>query len=163
MESGIVSADSGEGHDFSDLVARELDRLAREIEAYDDEAELWVVRGAQKNSAGTLALHVCGFLHHFIGAALGQNGYLRDRPAEFSDRVSRAELLERIEHCSRVVTGVLDELDIEVLEAEYPGEAPARMAGIRTRPFLVHLVWHLGWHLGHIYYHRLGGRQAEPA
>ena len=158
-----MTAGSGEGHDFSALVARELNRLAREIEAYDDEAELWLVRGAQKNSAGTLALHVCGFLHHFIGAGLGQNGYVRDRPAEFSDRVSRAELLERIEHCSRVVTGVLDGLDTEAMEAEYPGDPPAHMAGTRTRPFLVHLVWHIGWHLGHIYYHRLGGELADPA
>ena len=156
-----MTAGSVEGHDFSSLVGTQLDRLAREVEAYDDESDLWVVRGAQKNSAGTLVLHVCGFLHHFIGAALGRNGYVRDRPAEFSDQVSRAELLERIEHCSHVVTGVLDGLDTDALEAEYPGEAPARMTGIRTRPFLVHLVWHMGWHLGHIYYHRLGGSPAD--
>ena len=153
---------SVEGHDFSVLVARELDRLRREVEAYDDEAELWVVRGAQKNAAGTLALHVCGLLHQFIGAGLGQNGYVRDRPAEFRDQVSRAELLERIEHCSRVVTGVLDGLDSDAMGAEYPGEAPARMTGIRTGPFLLHLVWHIGWHLGQIYYHRLGGGPPEP-
>ena len=157
-----MTAGSMEGHDFSALVERELDHLAREVEAYESEAELWVVRGAQKNSAGTLALHICGFLHHFIGAALGQSGYVRDRPAEFSDQVSRAELLERIEHCSRVVTGILDRLDTEAMEAEYPGEAPAHMAGTRTRPFLVHLVWHMGWHLGHIYCHRLGGEPPEP-
>ncbi len=51
-------------------------------------------------------------------------------------------------------------LDTEAMEAEYPGEAPERMMGIRTRPFLLHLVWHIGWHLGHIYYHRLGGETA---
>ena len=150
-----------EGHDFSALVARELDRLAREIKAYEDEAELWVVRGAQKNAPGTLALHVCGFLLHFIGAGLGDTGYVRARDAEFSDRASRAELLQGIEHCRRVVTGVLDGLDTEAMEAEYPGEAPARMTGIRTRPFLLHLMWHIGWHLGHIYYHRLGGEAGE--
>ena len=76
-----MTAGSVEGHDFSSLVGTQLDRLAREVEAYDDESDLWVVRGAQKNSAGTLVLHVCGFLHHFIGAALGRNGYARDRPA----------------------------------------------------------------------------------
>ena len=144
-----------DGHDFSVLVARELDRLAREIEAYGGEADLWVVRGAQQTAPGTLGLHICGFLQHFIGAALGPTGYVRDRPAEFADRVSRAELLEGIARCREVVTEVLDGLDAEAMEAEYPGEAPARMVGIRTGPFLVHLVWHMGWHLGHIYYHRL--------
>ena len=144
-----------DGRDFSILVARELDRLAGEIEAYDGEAELWVVRGAQQNAPGTLALHICGFLQHFIGAALGPTGYVRDRPAEFADRGSRAELLERIVRCRGVVTEVLDGLSAEALEAEYPGEAPERMVGVRTGAFLVHLVWHMGWHLGHIYYHRL--------
>ena len=152
-----------EGHDFGVLVAREMDRLAREIEAYDDEAELWVVRGGQKNAAGTLALHVCGLLLHFIGAGLGDTGYVRDRDAEFSERVSRAALLDRIERCKHVVTDVLDRLDSQALEAEYPGEPPARLKGTRTGPFLIHLVWHVGWHLGHIYYHRLGGEAAEPA
>jgi hypothetical protein len=145
-----------DGHDFSVLVARELDRLAGEIEAYDDEADLWRTRGAQENSPGTLALHLCGNLHHNIGAGLGGNGYVRDRPAEFSDRVGREQLLERIAHCRTVVTGVLDDLDSDELQAVYPGDAPARMVGIRTGPYLGHIVWHMGWHLGQIYYHRMG-------
>jgi len=145
-----------EGHDFSVIVARELDRLAGEIEAYDDEAELWRTHGGQKNSPGTLVLHLCGNLDYYIGAALGDNGYVRDRPAEFDDRVSRAELLERIAHCRSVVTVVLDGLGPEAMDAEYPGEAPVRMAGIRTGPYLVHVVWHMGWHLGQIFYHRVG-------
>ena len=144
-----------DGHDFSVLVARELDRLAGEIGAYEDEADLWVVRGGQQNAPGTLALHICGFLQHFIGAALGATGYVRDRPGEFADRVSRAELLEGIAQCRGVVTEVLDGLGAGALDAEYPGEAPERMVGVRTGAFLVHLVWHMGWHLGHIYYHRL--------
>jgi len=146
-----------EGHDFSVLVERELHRLAGEIEAYDDEAEVWRTHAGQKNSPGTLVLHLCGNLHHYIGAVLGENGYVRDRPAEFRDRVSRAELLERIEHCRGVVTKVLDELSSEAMEAVYPGEVPDRMTGIRTGPYLMHTIWHMGWHLGQIYYHRLGG------
>jgi uncharacterized damage-inducible protein DinB len=146
-----------DGHDFSVIVARELDRLAGEIEAYDDEAELWRTHGGQKNSSGTLVLHLCGNLHYYIGAALGDNGYVRDRPAEFQDRVSRDELLQRVAHCRSVVTVVLDGLGSDAMNTEYPGEAPVRMAGIRTGAYLVHVVWHMGWHLGQIYYHRLGG------
>ena len=144
------------GTDFASLMGRELDRLTREIEAYEDEAELWIARGYQKNPPGTLALHLCGNLLHYVGEGLGNTGYVRDRAVEFSDRVSRAEILERIGECKNVVTSVLTAVDDAALDAVYPGEPPTRMTGVRTRPFLLHLTWHLGWHLGQIHYHRLG-------
>ena len=151
-----------EGGDFALLVDRELGRLAAEVDAYADEAEIWTVRGGQKNSPGTLVLHLCGNLMHYIGEGIGGTGYVRDRDAEFSDQVTRADLQARIAGCKTVVTGVLSGLSTEDMDAVYPGDPPTRMKGTRTRPFLVHLVWHLGWHLGHIYYHRLGVEPELP-
>ena len=145
-----------EGQNFAGIFDRELDHLAREIELYEDEAELWVTRGEQKNSPGTLALHLCGNLMHYIGDGLGNTGYVRDRDAEFVDRVSRAELLERVAACRDAVVPVLEALPDQAFDAVYPGEPPTRMSGIRTRPFLLHLTWHIGWHRGQIYYHRTG-------
>tara|TARA_B000000460_G_scaffold32877_1_gene20558 strand:- start:1790 stop:2263 length:474 start_codon:yes stop_codon:yes gene_type:complete len=146
-----------ECRDFAALFSRELDRLEGEIEQYSNESKLWAVLGDQKNSAGNIALHVCGNLMHYIAEGLGQSGYVRDRGAEFSERVTRIELIERVRVCKMTVTAVLEALDDSILDEIYPAQAPERMGRIRSRTFLLHLIWHLGWHLGQIYYHRLGG------
>ncbi|MDE0731115.1 MAG: hypothetical protein OSB36_09340, partial [Longimicrobiales bacterium] len=57
---------SQECRDFAALFGRELDRLEGEIGQYSNESKLWAVSGNQKNSAGNLALHVCGNLMHYI-------------------------------------------------------------------------------------------------
>ena len=146
-----------ECRDFAALFSRELDRLEGEIEQYSNESKLWAVSGNQKNSAGNIALHVCGNLMHYIAEGLGQSGYVRDRGAEFSERVTRIELIERVRACKMTVTAVLETLDDSLLDEIYPAQAPERMGRVRSRTFLLHLIWHLGWHLGQIYYHRLGG------
>ena len=146
-----------ECREFAALFSRELDRLEGEIEQYSNESKLWAVSGDQKNSAGNIALHVCGNLMHYIAEGLGQSGYVRDRGAEFSERVTRIELIERVRVCKMTVTAVLEALDDSILDEIYPAQAPERMGRIRSRTFLLHLIWHLGWHLGQIYYHRLGG------
>ena len=68
------------------LFIRDLNRLKKEILAYEDEAKLWVVEKEVNNSAGNLCLHLCGNLQHFIGATLGNTGYKRDRPGEFANK-----------------------------------------------------------------------------
>ncbi|MEC7386755.1 MAG: DinB family protein [Gemmatimonadota bacterium] len=146
-----------ECRDYAALFSRELDRLEGEIEQYSNESKLWAVSGNQKNSAGNLVLHVCGNLMHYIAEGLGQSGYVRDREAEFSECVTRSELIERVRTCKLRVTAVLETLDDSILDETYPAQAPERMGRIRSRTFLLHLIWHLGWHLGQIYYHRLGG------
>jgi hypothetical protein len=155
----------GGGRDFAWILERELERLAREIEAYPSEAALWSTRGGQKNPPGTLALHLVGNLSHFVGAGLGGTAYVRDRTAEFTERdVPRAELLARIEACRETVTDVLESLEDSAVAGVYPAEPPAGMEGITTRALLLHLTWHLGWHLGQIYYHRIGaGEEAVGA
>ena len=146
---------SQECRDFAALFGRELDRLEGEIAQYSNESKLWAVSGNQKNSAGNLALHVCGNLMHYIAEGLGNSGYIRDRGAEFSERVTRVELIERVRARKMTVTEVLETLDDSILDQTYPVKAPARMGRICSRAFLLHLIWHLGWHLGQIYYHRL--------
>jgi len=143
------------GEDLSELFVREITRLAAEVSAYPDEEQLWMCIGGQKNSPGTLALHLVGNLDAYIGNVLGSTGYIRDRDAEFTERVSRDELLRRIALCRSMLGEVLPQISDDAMQEEFPGTPPTRMTGIRTHPFLMHLLWHLGWHLGHIYYHRL--------
>lgn len=152
------------GQDLANLYGRELDRLADEVAAYENETDLWSTIGAQKNAPGTLALHVVGGLLSMIGAALGGTGYVRDRDREFSERdVPRDEILRRIRDCRDTVVPVLAGLDDTTLASPHPGNVPARFQGITTRAFLMHMLWHIGWHTGHVYYHRLGIAGPESA
>jgi uncharacterized damage-inducible protein DinB len=135
------------------LFLRELRALRREIEAYPDEALLWATPGGTTNSAGNLALHLCGNLQHFIGGKLGDTGYVRDRDAEFARRgVSRAEILAEVDAASAAITKGFDRISDDDLETRFP-ELIAK-ATVKTGEWLMHLVAHLGYHVGQIDYHR---------
>ncbi|MCB0635579.1 MAG: hypothetical protein KDC54_03125, partial [Lewinella sp.] len=70
-----------------------LDQLANDLRSYPAEDTLWLQPPGINNSAGNLALHLLGNLNHFIGAALGDTGYIRERDLEFGRKgVPRAEV-----------------------------------------------------------------------
>ncbi|MCU0365470.1 MAG: hypothetical protein MUE93_07380 [Ignavibacteriaceae bacterium] len=69
---------------LTQLFLRDLEKLKTEISSFKDEKKIWELSGDIKNSAGNLCLHLCGNLQHFIGAVLGNSGYVRNRDAEFS-------------------------------------------------------------------------------
>jgi uncharacterized damage-inducible protein DinB len=135
------------------VITRELRALARQIQAYPDDASVWRTSPGVANSAGTLALHLAGNVQHYVGAKLGGAGYKRDRPAEFSRRdVSRTELLQEIERAIAAAEGTFPRLSERDLIADFPEPVGGRT--IRTDEFLLHLATHLGWHLGQVDYHR---------
>lgn len=145
------------GQELAATFARELDRMADQIDAYASDDAIWTTHGAQKNSPGTLAVHTVGGLLHFVDAGLGGSDYVRDRDFEFRERdVTRADVIARLRACRDAIVPVLESLDDETLAAPYPGPLPPALQGLSTRAFLLTMVWHLGWHTGHIYYHRLG-------
>ena len=135
------------------LLDRELRGFALELELFTDEELIWKTLPGISNSAGNLALHVCGNLQYYLGAVPGGCSYVRDRPLEFSARgVSRTHLLAEIERTIHVVQAVLPGLSEEVLSAPYPDV----LGGIRppTGLFLLHLSSHLSHHLGQAGYLR---------
>ena len=135
------------------IFLREVRALRREIEAYPDESLLWATSGGITNSAGNLALHLCGNLQHFIGARLGDTGYVRNRDAEFARRgVSRAEILAEVDAASAAITKAFDRISDDDLETPFP-ELIAK-ATVTTGEWLTHLVAHLGYHVGQVDYHR---------
>lgn len=135
------------------IYRRDLEKLKTEVEQYSSDEHLWLVHGEIANSGGNLALHLIGNLKHFIGATLGDSGYVRDRDSEFSSAgVSRAELISSIEETSEVVSATLANLATEDLAATYPIEVFGEP--MTTEYFLVHLATHLSYHLGQINYHR---------
>ncbi|WP_276963488.1 DinB family protein [Chryseobacterium sp.] len=135
------------------LFNRDLSKLKIEIEAYQKEENLWKIDKNIANSAGNLTLHLVGNINHFIGAQLGNTGYVRHRELEFSlNDVPRAELIEKLEATIAMIDSVLPQLSEEDLKKEYPLVVFER--AMTTDYFLIHLVAHLDYHLGQINYHR---------
>jgi uncharacterized damage-inducible protein DinB len=138
---------------FITLFDRDIDRLYKEIAAYSSDDKLWELKGEILNTPGNLALHLCGNLNHFIGANLGNTGYVRDRDAEFATKdVSKADLLNMIEKAKLTVLTTLENLTDEQLGATYPLEPLGYP--MTSNYFLIHLSGHLNYHLGQINYHR---------
>ena len=139
--------------DLKRILLRDIDTLRREIELYPDDESVWREVPGLPNAGGTLVLHLTGNLRHYFGAVLGQSGYVRDRPVEFSTRgVSRAELVGIIAAAHAEVGKALDHMDPAVLEETYP--EPLRGQSFPTGIFFLHLTVHLTYHLGQLDYHR---------
>lgn len=132
---------------------RELLKLREEISLYTNEAAIWEIRGGIANSAGNLCLHLLGNLQHFVGAILGNTGYIRQRDLEFSDKnVPRAVLLEQIDHTIAVVKQTLEKISDADLFGPYPVDKHGK--AVTTDYMLTHLLSHLNYHLGQVNYHR---------
>ncbi|SEH35502.1 DinB family protein [Chryseobacterium culicis] len=135
------------------LFNRDLNKLKTEIEAYQNEKNLWIIDKSIANSAGNLCLHLVGNINHFIGAQLGNTDYVRHRELEFSLKdIPRTELIEKIEATIAMTDSVLPQLSDEDIKREYP--LIVFESKMTTDYFLIHLVAHLDYHLGQINYHR---------
>jgi uncharacterized damage-inducible protein DinB len=128
---------------------RDLEGLAAELDGYHDDASVWSELPGFANSTGTLVLHCCGNLRHFIGAVLGGSSYVRQRELEFSTRTELHLLLAVTR--DEVARG-LEQVDAATLEQRFPGEVGGGRLPIDR--MLVHLATHLGYHLGQADSHR---------
>ncbi|MBJ6117998.1 DinB family protein [Pontibacter sp. BT310] len=139
--------------DLTTILTRDLEKLYNEIDAFTSEANIWKTTGNITNSAGNLCLHLCGNLNTYIGATLGNSGYVRDRPSEFSSKnVPKAELLKQVVLTREMVAQTLQQLQPADLEKDYPEQVLGKP--MTTGFFLVHLTAHLSYHLGQINYLR---------
>ncbi len=135
------------------LFNRDLDKLKFELDTYSDQKNIWIVQDGVTNSSGNLCLHLIGNLNWFIGAQLGNTGYIRQRELEFSSiDIPREELLLSIVETKVILNNVLDSLTNQQLEAIYPINVFGKE--MTTYYFLVHLSTHLSYHLGQVNYHR---------
>lgn len=145
------------------LYARDLKRLAQELEAFPDDESIWKKVPGVSNAAGNLALHLEGNLREFIGRQLGGVDYKRMRTEEFSTTgLTRAELVSRVDATRELIVPVVAKLTLEKMAVEYPENVLGRE--LSTRQFLVHLLGHLNYHLGQMDYLRrvLTGKGAIP-
>ena len=135
------------------IYERDLKKLKSEIEQYSDEADLWRIENEISNSGGNLCLHLIGNLNHFVGATLGETGYVRNRDVEFSAKnESRETLLSEIDKTIEVVKNSLRELSNEDFDKNFPVQKHDET--VKMDFMLLHLLTHLNYHLGQINYHR---------
>jgi uncharacterized damage-inducible protein DinB len=135
------------------LFQGDLDKLKTEITSYKDEQNIWKISGEILNSAGNLCLHLCGNLQHFVGAVLGNSGYVRKRDEEFSKKnVPIRELVTEIELTIEILKKTFAEMKEDDLQKIYP----INVFGyeMTTEYLLTHMATHFSYHLGQINYHR---------
>ena len=140
-------------HSLIELFSRDTLRLIEEMKSYKNESNIWVKEPNISNTAGNLCLHLAGNLNHFIGAILGNTGYVRNREAEFATKhVPFNDLINLIEKTRITVNNTLTSLDEKDFTNDFPVKFPDQT---RTTDFvLIHLAGHLNYHLGQINYHR---------
>ena len=139
--------------DIRRLLTRELAGFAREVDLFPDDETLWKTVPGITNSAGNLAMHICGNLQDFVGRVLGGSAYVRQRDREFNQREgSMASVVAEL----RTTIGVIETVIPAVPEATLAADFPMPVGGrtVNTAAFLVHLGAHLAFHLGQVGYLR---------
>jgi len=134
---------------FVEIFDRDLAKWKEEILAFKNEEDLWKIKGELKNSAGNLTLHIIGNLNHFIGAQIGNTGFIRERDKEFSDKnIPREVMIKDLDAVNKIVKDVLSELTDADLKKIFSLETFGKD---RTIHFvLVQLVSHLNYHMGQV-------------
>ncbi|MEO8074389.1 MAG: DUF1572 family protein [Acidobacteriota bacterium] len=136
-----------------ELFERDLNKLIAEINSYLNEEDLWIKTENIPNSAGNLCLHLVGNLNHYVGATLGNSGYVRKRDEEFSTQnISRNELIERVKNTIEVVKNTINKLSDNDFEKIYPLQNSGEST--KTNLEILKILTHFSYHLGQINYHR---------
>lgn len=114
------------------------------LEILSDE-QLWWRPNQGANSVGTLIMHLCGSLRHFVGYRVGGLEFERHREAEFSGELglSRAEVVARLDGTLSQLAQVLDGLRPEDLHKPNP-ERPEDVVGLMLARQTEHLALHTG-------------------
>jgi uncharacterized damage-inducible protein DinB len=127
----------------------ELRKAVADLAAPLSEREFWAKPLEPGNSVGHLVLHLTGNLNHFVGAKLGNTGYVREREREFTEAnppaktAALAGLDDAVATFRRVVAG----LSADQLAAPHP---ESRFGPVLNS--LTHLVAHFALHRGQMSY-----------
>lgn len=133
----------------------------RELAAPLSDAQFWQKPFSFGNSFGHLVLHLTGNLNYYIGAQIGDTGYVRDRPREFANASPplKAEALTLFDEAVAMALSTIAMQSPEDWAKEYSGSGTE--AKTRLELFLI-CAAHMQLHIGQMIY--LGyeiGRRAE--
>jgi len=135
------------------IFIRDLNKLKLEISSYSNEDKIWHIDKSILNSSGNLCLHLIGNLNNYIGAQIGETGYIRNRDLEFSDKnVPKETLVTNIDATIDMINQTFNQLTDSDLKKEHPFIVFESKSSIEY--LLMHLTTHLSYHLGQINYHR---------
>ena len=138
---------------ITSLFEKDINKLIEEIGLFKNEEDIWKIKDGISNSAGNLSLHLIGNLNHFIGATLGNSGYVRERDKEFSEKnIPRTQLIEALNSTVSVIKQTLAALPEEDLKKDFPVAINQKI--ISTEYMLVYLLNHFNYHLGQVNYLR---------
>jgi uncharacterized damage-inducible protein DinB len=132
----------------------------RELAEPLDAGQFWRKPIEPGNSFGHLVLHLTGNLNHFVGAALGKTGYVRDREREFTESAppGKAEAIAGLDEAVALFRRVVEALPDEQLTAAHP---ESQLGSVINA--LVRLVAHFALHRGQLsYIARLVGAHEKP-
>ena len=135
------------------LFLRDLSKVKAELTSYPSEASLYLKPEGIPNSGGVLIHHIAGNLRHFFGAVIAQDGYIREREAEFNAQLSIPELLQALAAAGVALEKSFDILTPEQMLENYPIEVFGGQI-LSTQNVILNLLGHLNYHLGQINYHR---------
>lgn len=140
-------------NEIAGLYVRDIRKLIEEINAFNNEENLWKTCGTIKNSSGNLALHIIGGLNYLIGATLSNTGYVRNRDQEFIDKgIDRKLLVKQLEELIWMINNTLNQLTPEQMESPYPRFFDKENAS--NSYVITQLLLHLNYHLGQVNYLR---------
>jgi hypothetical protein len=138
---------------ITSLFERDINKLIEELMLYKNEEDVWKIKEGISNSGGNLTLHLLGNLNHFIGATLGNTGYLRERDKEFSlKNIPRIQLVDNLRKVNDVIKNTLPHLSDKDLKKDFP--VPLNDKTLSISFVLLHLLAHFSYHLGQVNYHR---------
>lgn len=138
---------------YAQLLGRDLEKLHEEIASFHNEENVWKTTGAITNPAGTLCLHLTGSLNHFVGATMGNTGFVRDREGEFAKRnVPREDMLRDLAQTREMVVNVLASQPEGTLTSIFPRKFMEQ--DVTHAWFLSHIITHVNYHLGQVNYLR---------
>ena len=138
---------------ITSLFEKDINKLIEEINLFKSDEDTWKVKEGVTNSAGNLTLHLIGNLNHFIGATLGNSGYVRERDNEFSEKnIPRVQLTEALKNTLEVIKKTLDALSEQDLKKDFP--VPINQKILSTEYMIMHLINHFNYHLGQVNYLR---------
>lgn len=138
--------------DIHQLMKRDLALFIEELEKFPED-RLFVSLDGITNSGGTLGLHLAGNVRHYIGAGLGNSGYVRDREQEFSARdIPKQTILMNLKNAAGILDQTLSQMTNDRLKDPYPDLKP--WSGLTIGFVLGQLLAHLNYHLGQLNYLR---------
>jgi uncharacterized damage-inducible protein DinB len=134
----------------------------RELAGPLSDAQFWQKPFSFGNSFGHLVLHLTGNLNYYIGAQIGDTGYVRDRPREFADSSlpPKAETLKRLDEAVAMVLSTIRAQSTEDWSKEYSGTGTE--AKTRLELFMI-CAAHMQLHIGQMVYlgYEIAGRQRQ--